>query len=523
MKKYLLLLFLLFFSTWSKAENAPGLSRFEEAYNRIYFEVAPHDINQALYLADSLLDHTSNDVEVIKTYMLKAMIHGNVGEVSSALINASLAEEVAEKVKSTEWQMRIGGFMSSVFHNVGLHEKALVHINKIEQLNKNDQNPLIQLFTHQDKAFYYINKSEPEQALKELEEAEDIVLKHADNGQIISSTFTTHQLKGVAYAQQGDLFQAKASFKKADEILPDQYNDYNALLHVNFIRAYLEESNVDSAIYYLSQPQLSFVASGFSNLNIELNELWSMYYELIGNQDSAIIYQNQYLSLKNERNEYLRNFTNEYVIATQEAAKAKKKDNDFLKSMILIALFSLLTIFVYFIYLKKKHQRRYNVFVAKMLKDKNEHNLEEEFQSLNKVKDEEDSNGSVGINVPEDTVKEILVKLETFEKGELYTKSDLTLSTLSSKLNINSKYLSHIINTYKKKDFNNYINELRVLYIVDKILTEEIYLTYKIAYLAEEAGFSSHSRFSSNFKKVTGTSPSVFIQERKKELLTLNP
>ena len=89
---------------------------------------------------------------------------------------------------------------------------------------------------------------------------------------------------------------------------------------------------------------------------------------------------------------------------------------------------------------------------------------------------------------------------------------------MANQFKVNSKYVSQIINFYKEKDFNNYINELRIKYIINKMIDDEAYLNYKIAYLAEDAGFSSHSKFSTIFKQVTGNSPSVFIQKRKKEV-----
>ena len=72
-------------------------------------------------------------------------------------------------------------------------------------------------------------------------------------------------------------------------------------------------------------------------------------------------------------------------------------------------------------------------------------------------------------------------------------------------------YLSYVIN--KKKNFNIYVNELRILYIQDKFKNEKKYKTYKIAHLAELSGFSNHSVFTKVFKQVTGIPPSQYIKE----------
>ncbi|NHQ79773.1 AraC family transcriptional regulator, partial [Elizabethkingia miricola] len=60
-------------------------------------------------------------------------------------------------------------------------------------------------------------------------------------------------------------------------------------------------------------------------------------------------------------------------------------------------------------------------------------------------------------------------------------------------------------------------------YILEKLNNDPRYRKYKISILAEEAGFSSHSMFTTNFKSITGISPSEFvkyIQKRDVESFT---
>lgn len=96
-----------------------------------------------------------------------------------------------------------------------------------------------------------------------------------------------------------------------------------------------------------------------------------------------------------------------------------------------------------------------------------------------------------------------------------YLDPNTSIQTLSKKLNSNSKYVSDIINTYKKKNFAAYINEMRIEYIKEKLNNDMVYRSYKIKYLAEESGFSSHSVFSSVFKSIEGVSPAQYIQRLK--------
>jgi AraC-like DNA-binding protein len=116
------------------------------------------------------------------------------------------------------------------------------------------------------------------------------------------------------------------------------------------------------------------------------------------------------------------------------------------------------------------------------------------------------------MNIPKETEEALIKKLNQFENSKQFTKQDMSLALLASQFETNTKYLSEIINTYKNKNFNSYINELRINYITDRLKNNKTYLQYKISYLAEESGFSSHSSFATVFKAVTGIPPTVFIE-----------
>ncbi|WP_278379678.1 helix-turn-helix domain-containing protein [Chryseobacterium arthrosphaerae] len=109
--------------------------------------------------------------------------------------------------------------------------------------------------------------------------------------------------------------------------------------------------------------------------------------------------------------------------------------------------------------------------------------------------------------------EEILQKLKDWEKSDRYLNKNMSLAILSVQTGINTKYLSEVINNNKGKNFNGYINELRINHIARLLKTDPAYLNYKVSYLAEYSGFSSHGAFTNVFKSVTGMSPYTYIQE----------
>lgn len=114
--------------------------------------------------------------------------------------------------------------------------------------------------------------------------------------------------------------------------------------------------------------------------------------------------------------------------------------------------------------------------------------------------------------VTAETLQKLLKKLERFEKSNLYLKNSISLFKLTAYCDSNVKYVSHVLNFHKEKDFNNYINELRIQYVLKKLHSDANYRKYKIAILAKESGFSSPNKFSFVFKNSKGVLPSTYIR-----------
>jgi AraC-like DNA-binding protein len=111
-----------------------------------------------------------------------------------------------------------------------------------------------------------------------------------------------------------------------------------------------------------------------------------------------------------------------------------------------------------------------------------------------------------------ETEELLLNKLKRFENSKRFNNKDISLSVLAGQFDTNTKYLSEVINSHYNMNFNLYINRLRINYIVEKLKTDPNFMNYKISYLAENCGFSSHSSFATVFKSITGISPVTFIE-----------
>lgn len=103
-----------------------------------------------------------------------------------------------------------------------------------------------------------------------------------------------------------------------------------------------------------------------------------------------------------------------------------------------------------------------------------------------------------------------LLKIMQVEK--IYTDADLTLIELAKKLNTHPNYLSQVINQFEKKNFYDFINTARVEDMKEK-MKDQANQKFTLVSLSFDSGFNSKSTFNKYFKKVTGLSPTEYLEK----------
>ena len=100
------------------------------------------------------------------------------------------------------------------------------------------------------------------------------------------------------------------------------------------------------------------------------------------------------------------------------------------------------------------------------------------------------------------------------QSEKVYCRSELTLTELAKMLGTHPNYLSQVINEKEGKNFYDYINTLRTEEF-KKLVADPHNQRFTLLSLAFECGFNSKSSFNKYFKKVTGQSPSEYVQQLK--------
>lgn len=183
--------------------------------------------------------------------------------------------------------------------------------------------------------------------------------------------------------------------------------------------------------------------------------------------------------------------------------KRKKNDVLFISA---ITFFFFLSLFLAYRYLKNK--KVYRQKFEELMKKNEVDEIVKEVKIIDKTI----------LDINPDAVSVVLKQLEKFERDKKFLEKDWTLVKLSADFNSNTKYLSKIIFHYRDKKFVEYLNDLRIDYIIELLKKDKVIRNYTNKALAEEAGFSSTQRFTNAFISRTEISPSYFIQELKKEM-----
>ncbi|TPG45259.1 helix-turn-helix domain-containing protein [Flavobacterium pectinovorum] len=157
-----------------------------------------------------------------------------------------------------------------------------------------------------------------------------------------------------------------------------------------------------------------------------------------------------------------------------------------------------------------KTKKRYRSKFEKIIEEAKV-NKKQEFNTENAIKIDTPKIEDIGIG--EELINQILDKLNRFENEKGYLESNLTVQMLSSTFDTNSKYISKIVNVYKRKSFTQYINELRIEYAINQLQENNKLRKYTVQALALEFGFNNAESFSTAFYKKAGIKPTYFIKE----------
>lgn len=401
--------------------------------------------------------------------------------------------------------------------NLGLYSQFNGYFKLIEDIIPklaNEEAGLVKIRLELEDVYIKAGRGNYNAALKHLDSIESSSLKV-----IIDKDYELSQSFNIA---KGVVLSGLKNYSVAETVFNIALNNYNEKKEPNIIlnsailrglaAIYFQQKEYEKAIDALSTTLKEAIRAENIFLQEKINSQLAVNYMALNNKEEHQKYSSQFMFLNVRVNdsEILAFNTFYNLIGSEQETQYRLTENRFrLYTYITGAVLFLLIVMGNMLYFLNKSKRKQLKEIIGYLEIPNKVLVKSYPEKTETVKK---------LTISTETEQAILNKLKKFENSTKYTSKDMSLSTLSAQLDVNTKYLSEVINKHYNDNFNTYINKLRINYIIEKLKNEPEYLNYKISYLADESGFSSHSSFATIFKSITGIAPTVFIELLGKEI-----
>jgi YesN/AraC family two-component response regulator len=431
------------------------------------------------------------------------------------------AKEIAEKLDNTRLKAKIYGSIANQYSFLNFPDKIKPYLDlskqQVDKLpNGYEKNFLTaRLYIEYgnleaDKENFLVAKKDYQKALKFLGN-----IGNPNKKNIFQFRRAFYNM-GVSYAYLKQNDSAEYFLNKALAIRDTENKEFKYFIYNNLAKVYANKNEHQRAIDSL-EVVLREDAFKDSRLRADIYKKLIASYKALNNKEKYIEYSEKLLELEPDVKDNNLKAINTAVSEEQRNLLEKISDKEGHNNLLMISCGLLILvggISIFFINQKRKKEKLiYQNFISTLEKKEVQETLESKETVQSKIEEKE----KTPFSIPSSAEAMILDKLEKFEESAKFTNSKLTVASLAVMFKTNPTYLSETIKKHKEKNFNNYLNDLRINYICKQILERPEFLNYKISYLAEEAGFSSHSSFTTVFKNVTGISPSAFLREADKK------
>lgn len=446
----------------------------------VYYSLRMQQLAMDNYLAaNAYISQTNNQYLIHKVKYCIALTKFYIGFYDESI---SLLNECIVYYKETQARP----YLNSM-HLLGLCYNKLGNYGKCSEINgmgisesqRLKVEEMVPYFVHSEGVNEYFKKNYAD-AIKNIESSLETIKENSD----FANEEIAYFYIGKSYLAQHKKEKALAYFKLVDKIFiekkilrPDLRQTYELLIDY-----YKVKNDLNRQTYYINQ---------LLKADTLLNES-SKY--IIGKIHKQ--YDTKELLLEKER-----------IAAENESMSEKlvsEKTYDIIFAGVILLLFSIIAAVTYY----HKRSKRNDIIRYQLLM--------EEYDTKTKAKKIKLHQNPIAA-ISAETVELLLKALEKFEKERRFLESDWSLTTLSAAFKTNPKYLAIILEQYREKRITNYINGLRIEYIITLLRTESKFRFYTYEALAQEAGFSSTERFTNAFKTKTQITPQFFIEEIKKE------
>ncbi|KMQ65837.1 AraC family transcriptional regulator [Chryseobacterium angstadtii] len=514
-------LLIIFCSVLMKGQSGPDFSILaDKAFQKLY-----QNPDDCISYSQSLLISDQNPEHRVVLQNIISQAYAMKGDYVQSVNIYSQKDDTKEKENQSFFIQAAGDYnLADQYQNLDLYSQSQRIITGILADNKllKGDNPRMNAITaklYQLQAINFGINRNLNEALESLGKSDRYLGPHNQENQILE---IENRIFKASYLLRQNKQEEAKHLLESTLLLAEKNTDYyflQALVYENLSRYYFLKEDYDKASEILEKGLSRIESLPYNQLKARIYESLSRNFFALHHDEKYHQYNKLYTELRTQLDSntkegirYIVKLVETNQINNLEFQKQKQTKKVLLISAGIITI--ILSLLIYFLMLRSSHKdlKKQSEFFQKQKEQelKTGPKPSEEINSGNKTS-EKDPN-----KISKEKEDEILQKLEEWEKQQRYLDKSMSLSVLSSQMGVNTKYLSEVINSSKGKNFNSYINELRINHIARLLRTDPVYLNYKVSYLAEYSGFSSHSAFTTVFKSVTGMSPNIYIREISK-------
>jgi len=471
------------------------------------------ELTLKLYYADSIVysARQSRDNSLLAAaYITKGNVYYNLSDPKKALDNYLLADKLVDNTSDEYLSHKIKFHIGQTKFYLGFYDEAIALFKDcMDYFLEVDDRPYLNSLHGLSLCYNRLHQYEKCSQLNAFGTSEAIVCEIDE-----MVVYFTHNEGVNQYFRKN----YKEAIEKLSGVLPKLLENKdlaNATVADFYIaKSYLALKQTDLAMGFLNKVDRALLNDRLVTPDLrESFELQINYYKSVNNLEKQLLYINRLLSIDKRLDsnyKYLsgrifKEYDTKKLLQSKSAIEQSFVREKQMKYLFVIITIVLMLTILFLVHRHFKIQKR-NRQKFEELMSKNPRRL-----PLKKPLSEE----NLGIN-PE-VIESILQQLEKFELEKKFLKQNLTQVKLAAMFKTNTTYLSKIIPYYKGKKTNDYLNDLKIEYILERLKTQSKYKNYTFKALGEEAGFSTTQHFTKAFGSYTGITLSYFIQELKKK------
>ncbi|QNJ96735.1 hypothetical protein ALE3EI_0144 [Constantimarinum furrinae] len=464
---------------------------------------------EAVKIADHLIQNSASPQQSVAAYKILGRAYYVQGNFNNAVLAGMKAKDIAERIEDPELQMEVVWFTLPILMQLQLDMVAQKYYENVLAIQNSGSNLTRHTRQRAGTTIFQNLKRIEEGNLNELDFLSEAISAFESSGDWLIAAdleaILLNKYTNSATYEAGSNYLH--SFLNNNNNNNDTYRgDYHRMIALFRLgEIHFKNKAYDKAIQPLASAlDLSEKLSN-SYFRAQISEVLALTYLPTQDLKSFYMYKEIGTSLENEVTQDEKEAVNSiYNYINQNHVRREEQAIGYYRQTFLILGGIFILVLMIWAGLRWRYRRRIAQYAEFIKYFKNRESEKTEKKIIQKV-------SAKSAVVPKETEEALIKKLDQFERSVQFTKNEMSLAMLAAQFETNTKYLSEVINSNKNKNFNTYINELRIDYIIDKLRHQPTYLNYKISYLAEESGFNSHSSFATVFKSVTGISPTVFI------------